>query len=457
MLFKLPAISQNMVYPSSILASIKPHDFIIVKTKNEEFSGIFIQSPNKALITIKLSNGYNIGVEKRNIISIEKKPRVTEDKKENEKTNKDKKHIQQNKSLPKISIISIGGTITSSVDYTTGAVMPLSSPEDIIQNIPELSSLASLTYKQPFTIMSESLRFQHYNILAKEIEKEIKSNPKGIIITHGTDTLHFTAAALAFMLENPPTPIILVGSQRSSDRPSSDSSSNLLNAVNFIIESDFKGIAICMHSSSSDDNCFILPATKTRKLHTSRRDAFKPINSLPIAKVSFRENKISYIEKPHSKEGKLIVKYFKENIKIGIIRSHTNLQPENISSFKGYKGLILEGTGLGHFPISSPDKYSKINLKIKAALQKLIKSGCIIILTSQCLFGRVNMNVYSPQKELQELGVLSGQDMLSETAFIKLAFLLSNYPPSKVKQLMQENLRGEINERILPDQYFEEK
>ncbi len=388
------------------------------------------------------------------------KNKARNSKKKNENENKNKKPVQQNKSLPKISIISVGGTITSSVDYTTGAVVSLSSPEEIIQNIPELKSMAYLSYSQPFTIMSESLRFAHYNILAKTIEKELKTNLKGIIITHGTDTLHFTAAALSFMLENPPMPIILVGSQRSSDRPSSDSLGNLLNAVKFILESGFKGIAICMHSSSSDDSCFILPATKTRKMHTSRRDAFKPVNSLPIARVSFQENKITYIEKPHQKEGKegrLIVKYFRENIKVGIIKSHTNLQPENISSFKNYKGLILEGTGLGHFPISSPDKYSKINLKIKSALQKLIKSGCIMVLTSQCIFGRVNMNVYSPQKELQEIGIISGSDMLPETAFIKLAFLLSNYPQKEAKRLMQENLRGEINERILPDQYFDEK
>lgn len=436
------------------LSTIKPGDSLKVKTQQQEFSGMFIPSPSKSLLTLKLENGYNVGIEKSKILAIDVKSR---EKSGETKKSMSQEKIPQNSLLPKISIISIGGTITSKIDYKTGAVMPLSSPEEIINNIPELRSMALLSYNQPFTIMSESLRFAHYNLLAKEIEKELKNKPAGIIITHGTDTLHFTAAALAFMLQNPPCPILLVGSQRSSDRGSSDASSNLLNAVFFITKSDFKGVAICMHSSSSDDHCFILPPTKTRKIHTSRRDAFKPINALPIAKVSFLEKSLHYQEKPHPKEGKFNIKLFKENIKVGLIKSHTNLLPENILAFRGYKGLILEGTGLGHFPISSPDKHSKINLKIKAALQKLVKSGCILILTSQCLFGRVNMNVYSPQKELQELGIIPGNDMLPETAFIKLAFLLSNYPATKAKQLMQENLGGEINWRILPDQYFEEK
>ena len=428
-------------------------DKVRIKAKNQELSGIFIPSANPKIILLKLDSGYNMGIEKNKIISL-----TIESSHKNEKQeNQGKKFQNQNKSLPKISIISVGGTITSKIDYKTGAVLSLSSPDDIIKNIPELQAMAYLSYSQPFTIMSESMRFAHYNLLAKEIERIIKTQPKGIIIAHGTDTLHYSAAALAFMLENPPCPIILVGSQRSSDRGSSDSSSNLLNAVKFILESNFKGVAICMHSSSSDDHCFILPATKTRKMHTSRRDAFKPINCPPIAKISYQGNSLQYIDKPSNKEGKFNIKFFKENIKVGLIKAHPNLQPENILAFKNYKGLILEGSGLGHFPTSSPDKYSKINLKIKAAIQKLIKSNCVVILTSQCIFGRVNMNVYSPQKELQELGVIPGDDLTTETALIKLAFLLSNYPAKEAKKLMLENLRGEFNQRILPDQYFDEK
>ena len=428
--------------------SPKQGDLLLVKTTSQQFSGIFIQSPKKNTILLKLDNGYNIGIEKSKILSLQIKEKHKEEQTKTES-------LKQHHNLPKISIISVGGTISSKVDYKTGAVIASLTPEEIIHNIPEITSMANISYKQPFNIMSESMRFSHYNLLAKALQKEIKNNPKGIIITHGTDTLHFTSAALAFMLENPPMPIILVGSQRSSDRGSSDSQSNLLNSIKFILGSDFKGVAICMHSSSSDDFCFILPALKTRKMHTSRRDAFKPINSQPIAKVSFQDNKLEYIEKPNQKEGKLEVNYFRENIKVGILKSHTNILPENILAFKGYKGLIIEGTGLGHFPISQ-DKYSKINQRNKSALAKLIKSGCIIILTSQCIFGRVNMNIYSPQKELQELGIISGNDMTTETAFIKLAFLLSNYPSSKAKALVQENLRGEFNERILPDQYFQE-
>ena len=431
-------------------------DQIKIITKDKTLEGTFINSPKKDIITLKQNSGYNIGINKKEIkkiILLKKYSKKIEHKKSN--------ITQHKKDLPNISILKVGGTIVSKVDYDTGAVIAKITAEELLQNIPELKDIANISYKDIASVMSESMRFGHYNLIVSSIEKEIKENKniKGIIIPHGTDTMHYTSAALSFMLENISIPVILVGSQRSSDRGSSDSFINIICAAKFIAKTDFKGVAICMHENISDNSCLILPATKTKKIHTSRRDAFKPINTSAIARVDYFDDRIEFLAENYNQfyneNKKFNVKYFKDNLKVGILKSHTNIYPENISSFKNYKGLVLEGTGLGHFQTKTFDKISSVNEKNKKEVEKLIKKGCIVILTSQCLYGRINMNVYTPQRELLDIGIIPGSDMTTETAFIKLAFLLSNYTKEQVKSLFQENLRGEITEKILPHEFVD--
>jgi len=238
------------------------------------------------------------------------------------------------------------------------------------------------------------------------------------------------------MLENLPLPVILVGAQRSSDRGSSDAYLNLISAVRFIAETDFSGVAICMHENKNDENCLISPACKTRKLHSSTRDAFKPVNAKPVARIGEKIEFLSeYLKK--DKNRKLNLKTRLEE-RVGILKIHPNMQPEEISCFKNYKGLVIEGTGLGHAPVSNG------NEEVFEALKKLSKT-CVIVMTSQTIFGRVNMNVYSTGRKLQEIGIISGKDMLTETAFIKLAWLLGNYSQKETRKLVTKNLRGEIS------------
>ncbi len=240
------------------------------------------------------------------------------------------------------------------------------------------------------------------------------------------------------MLENLGFPVILVGSQRSSDRGSSDAAINMICATQFIINSDFAEVGICMHSSMNDGECAILPGVKSRKFHSSRRDAFQAINAKPYALINTK-GKIKIINNKFRKkqDSKIEANYFNEKLKIGILRAHPNLNPNEISNFKGFDGLILEGTGLGHFPINGQ------NNQILKELKKLSKK-IPLVMTSQTIFGRVNMDVYSTGRELQKI-VLSGEDMLTEIAFIKLAHLLSK---KQDMSLISENLKGEINFKI---------
>ncbi len=404
-------------------------DRVRIKTKKETVEGILMPSKGKTVM-IKLDNGYNVGFEKKKITM-----KVIKKKKE---TRSKAKKVKQKKDLPAVSILHCGGTIASKVDYETGAVKAKFKPEELLEMFPELKTIVNLKSRLVANMMSENMRFKHYNQIAKEIEKEIKSGTEGIIITHGTDTLHYTAAALAFILEGLTTPVLLVGSQRSSDRGSSDAFLNLKAAAKFIAESSFGEVALCMHSSSEDKAAAILPACKSRKMHSSRRDAFKAVNGKEWALIT---DKIEWKKKSYVKKGKgkLKLKLFKENLKIGLIKAHPQMFTEE---FKGeFDGLVLEGTGLGHFPILDENK------AILAEIKKLTKK-MPVVLTTQTIFGSVNMNVYSPGRELVKAGVLgNGLDMTTETAFIKLGWLLSNHK-NDVKELWSKNLRGEINKQI---------
>ena len=324
-----------------------------------------------------------------------------------------------------VSILHTGGTIASKVDYKTGGVIAKYSAEDILSMFPELKELVKVKSRLIRNMSSDDMNFKHYNLMAKEVFKELKSSD-GVIITHGTDTMHYSAAALSFILEGLDKPVLLVGAQRSSDRGSSDAGLNLICAAQFIKNSEFNGVGICMHEGMSDENCLILPAVKTRKLHSSRRDAFKVVNDQAIARVN-KHGKIEFLNYTKKEKGKLELKLFNEKLKIGLFKSRPNMFANELKIYEKYDGLVLEGTGLGHFPITKIDNFTSENKKIFDEIKKIAKK-IPVVMTTQCLFGRVNMNVYSPGRELIKIGVLGNQlDMLPEVAYIKLAWLLSNH------------------------------
>jgi len=413
---------------------LKDGDLIEVKVNSDIIKGTLMPSTRSTLV-LKLENGYNIGIETKKIKSVKLLKKL-------EKKEKILEKIQPEKNLKNILILHTGGTLASKVDYKTGGVSAKFEPEEIVQMFPELKKIVNIKSKLLFNIFSEDMDFSRYKKMAREIYNNA-GKFDGIILTHGTDTLHYTSSALAFMLENLHIPVVLVGAQRSSDRGSSDAFLNLFCAANFIAKVDFAGVGICMHASSSDDSCFILPPCKTRKMHTSRRDAFKVINGEIIAKIS-KEGDILELAKIPEKTGKLVLRDKLEE-KTGILRFYPNMNKKQINSFNGYKGIVMEGTGLGHV---ASDKL------IMDSIRSLIKSGTIVVMVSQCIFGRVNMNVYSTGRKLLDMGVIPGEDMTTETAYIKLAWLLGNYKKNEVISLISKNLRGEISERSVYEEKF---
>ncbi|MEM4662807.1 MAG: Glu-tRNA(Gln) amidotransferase subunit GatD [Candidatus Diapherotrites archaeon] len=419
-----------------ILSSVnaKPGDKVEIETTDGNFVGLLL--PSKDFLEIKLENGYNVGLCSSSIKKIKLLEKCCEEKV------KTPVLTQQTSDLPFVIILHTGGTIASKVDYRVGGVSPSFDTSEILSMFPEISKIARIKSVFISNIFSEEITFSDYKIFSSAIKKALEEKPKGIVITHGTDTMHYTASALSFVFENLPVPVILVGSQRSSDRPSTDAVLNLINALRFTSNTDFAGVAICMHANLDDDYCYILPATKSRKLHSTRRDAFRAINCKPIAKVNAKG--IEYLDKYPKYSGGETKVYDKFEEKVAIIKARPGFNAEEIKFFEkqGYKGLIIEGTGLGHIAISKGK--NKENLE---AIKALVSSGCVVCMTTQCIFGRTNPNVYTTGRTLKEAGVLFLEDMLTETAYIKLSWLIGNFGTERAKELMQKNLRGEINER----------
>ena len=424
----------------------KPGDRVKVVTSDEIKEGILMPNQETDSVVIKLDNGYNVGIDKKKVKEI----KLIEKYKEKE-THSEKKPKKDSKK-PTIAILHTGGTIASKVDYKTGGVVASFSDEDFLSMFPEVKDIANVKTSLISTMMSEDMRFSHYKKIADAIVKEMRNNVDGIIIGHGTDTLAVTSAALSFIFENLPIPVILVGSQRSSDRGSTDAASNLICATEFIAKTNFAGVAVCMHENTSDNNCAILPATKTKKLHTSRRDAFKPVNDIIIARIDYDTRKIEFLKDYTKKNDEKLVVKDKFEDKVAIIKTYPNMFPDLIETLtkKKYKGLVLEATGLGQAPTNIKENIPNYN-----ALKKFINSGGVVVLTSQCIFGAVHGDIYVNCRRLGNIGAIFGKDMLPETAFIKLAWLLGNYKKDEVKELLTKNLRGEINERLMKDEFLD--
>ena len=256
-------------------------DTVKIHTNDQTYEGILMPSlelTGKNTTIIKLEhNGYNLGIDNSKIKKIELIKKY-------EPTKYKEKKIIFDKNLPTVSVLSIGGTISSKVDYRTGGVFADYTAKDFVNMMPELKNIANINAKKVMTLMSEDMIPDDWTKIASHIEKEIKKGVDGIVITQGTDTLHFTAHALSFMI-NCNIPIVITGSQRSIDRGSSDAFMNLLCSVKAAAHFNGSGIMTCLHGSSNDDYCLLIRGTKVRKMDTSRRDAFRPINDIPLAKV----------------------------------------------------------------------------------------------------------------------------------------------------------------------------
>lgn len=414
---------------SGIIMQAEIYDKVILETNGMNYEGTLMPSQTDRVV-LKLKNGYNIGIKKESAI-------ITLLDKKKEKTSspgKDFAQKKKNSMLPNISILSTGGTIASKIDYRTGAVTSQFSADDVLSAIPELEEIANYNCRMIYSILSENMRPSYWVELARAVYEEIKKGADGVIITHGTDTMMYTAAALSFMIETP-VPIVLVGSQRSADRPSSDNAMNAICAAK-VATSDIAEVCVVMHGSTSDDFCYIHRGTKVRKMHTSRRDAFQSINARPIGRVEYPSREIK-IESTFVKRGeKKLAVHDKLESKCALIKYVTGASNESLlfHSGSGYKGIVIEGTGLGH-----------VSTEWIPLIKTVTDAGIPVVMTSQCINGRICDRVYDTGRDILKAGAIESEDMLSEVALVKLMWALGQTQDrDKVEAMMHTNIAGEL-------------
>ncbi len=428
-------------YRGEALSTLKIFNALVwsdveIKTSRGSYTGIILprsETADPLHVVIKLRSGYNIGIAVSKIQNIKIAGRKEAHYKIPEKA------FPYDPKKPNVKLLGTGGTIASRLDYRTGAVIPAFSPGELYGSVPELADICNLETEKLYGVFSENMGPEQWRGTAEAIGREIEKGVQGIVIGHGTDTMHHTAAILSFMVQNSPVPIVMVGSQRSSDRPSSDAALNLQHSVKTAAESDIAEVMVCMFGPTSDTYGLLHRGTRVRKMHSSYRSTFRTIGDIPIAMVS--TEKITPIRNDYKKrrndKNVIINTAFEE--KVSIVYYYPNMKPDIIDSLidNDYKGIVIAGTGLGH-----------VNKPLYPALKRAKEKGIAVYMTVQTLWGYVQMYVYDTGRDMMELGVIPGENMLPEVGYMKLGWALGQTNDlEKVREIMMTPIAGEITER----------
>lgn len=414
-------------------------EVLVERPDGSSFRGLLMSKTELSaenILVVKLGNGYNVGV------AVDPSCRILKVAAGRRPAFIRPPPPPSRSGLPRVRIVGTGGTIASRVDYRTGAVRPAISSEDLVSLVPELGEVAAVEAEVLFSMYSEDFTTREWGVIAERVKQLITDGVEGVVLTHGTDTMHYTAAALSFVLQRPPVPIVLVGSQRSSDRPSSDAASNLIGAVWAAARAPFAEVVIAMHSWHSDDSISFHRGTRVVKMHTSSRDAFRSVNASPLA-VLEEEGGLKVLEdgfNPRGGGGFLYAPGFSD--RAALIKFYPGMGPEILDYLEGegFRGVVLEGTGLGH-----------VARRWIPVIRRLTSGGFFVGMASQCRFGRVNMRVYNTGRDLLNAGVVELDDMLAETALVKLMWALHRARDlEEVRRLMLTPVAGEMGGRILP-------
>ena len=416
---------------------------VVVETNEGRYPGIILPRSETAdadHIVLKLASGYNIGLVASSVVSVEEHGRKEANYKIPEK------EFPYEESKPSVKLFGTGGTIASRLDYRTGAVIPAFSPGELYGSVPELADICNLETEKLYGVFSENMGPEQYITTAKRIGEEIEKGTGGIVIGHGTDTMHHTAAILSFMVQDSPVPIVMVGSQRSSDRPSSDAALNLIHAVKTAADGDIAEVMVCMFGPTSDQYGLLHRGTRVRKMHSSYRSTFRTIGDIPLAMVD--SNGLTHLREDylHRQKDRRVKINTSFEEKVAILYYYPNMLPDMVDAIvdNGYRGIVIAGTGLGH-----------VNKPLYPAVERAVKAGVHIYMTVQTLWGYTQMYVYETGREILNLGVIPAANMLPEVAFMKLCWVLGQTDdPEKVKEIMLTKVNGEITEREPYDGYL---
>ena len=418
-------------------------DVRIVNDRGSVFEGVILprsETFDDLHVVVKLATGYNVGLHVDRIVEAEEIGYKEAVYKIPEKA------FPTRSDLPDVTLLGTGGTIASRLDYRTGAVIPAFTPGELYGAVPELADICNLTTKKLFGVFSENMAWEQYVVLAQAIGDEIAAGVDGIVVGHGTDTMAHTAAVLSFMVQNSPVPIVLVGSQRSSDRPSSDAALNLIHAVRSAAYGDIAEVQICMFGPTSDQYGLLHRGTRCRKMHSSYRSTFRTVGDIPLCRVSIDEfDLLTERYLPRDAERQVLIDPVYDD-RVTILYYYPGMKPDVVDALvdSGYRGIVIAGTGLGH-----------VNKPVYPALRRAIDNGVHVVMTVQTLWGYAQMYVYDTGRDLQDLGIVPLDNMLPETALMKLGWVLGHTQVhDEVLRMMRHPVNHEITDREPHDGYM---
>lgn len=421
-------------------AGVKTWDIVAIKDGQSEFEGILLprnKFDEQGLVDLKLKNGYNIGVR------VGKTTRFTVLGHQKGSYKLPERKVKVDKRKPSVMLVGTGGTVASRLDYVTGGVTPAFTPAELFSAVPELEDIANLETVVKYEIFSEDATPKQWQELAEAVEDAVKAGKDGVIIGHGTDTMGFSAAALSFMLPELSVPVVFVGSQRSSDRPSSDAAMNLIHATTAAATGNFADVVVCMMGSVDHSHAYLHKGTLVRKMHSSVRHTFRTIGTTPLAKVE--GSMVAILDRAAKTRGQdaRTRADTKLDDRVALVYTYPGIDPSLFDFYtdKGYKGIVIAGTGLGHVPHAT-----------FPAIKRAIDKGVSVCMTVQTIWGYTGMNVYETGREELAMGIIDGKNMLPEAAMVKLMWVLGHETdPGKIKAMMESNLRGEILDREPPN------
>jgi glutamyl-tRNA(Gln) amidotransferase subunit D len=406
------------------------------KTDGSHYEGVLLpRSVHTAddYLSIKVDTGYNIGIQLPDDATIkdigyrEGKYQIPE------------VIVEKTPGLPNVTLLGTGGTVASRLDYRTGAVLPAFTPSELFSAVPELIEICNLTPKVLYKILSENFCMEYWIKTAEAVAKEIEDGADGVIIGHGTDTMAYSGSALSFMFQNLPVPVVIVGSQRSSDRPSSDGPINIMNASTLAGYGDFAEVCIVMHGTTSDNYDLIHRATRVRKMHSARRDTFRTVGDTPMGKIKDRD--VTWFKndiKPRGPKEDFRLDT-KMDERVTALYFYPGMNPDTMHAVidKGYHGIVVIGTGLGH-----------VGTPMYEALDRAKEEEIPVVIVVQPLFGYTHLRVYETGRDMLARGVIEGKNMLPEAALPKLMWALGHTRDvDEVAKIMQTNIAGEITTR----------
>jgi glutamyl-tRNA(Gln) amidotransferase subunit D len=315
--------------------------------------------------------------------------------------------------------------------------------------VPDLAGRANYRGRVVANILSENMTPDVWRDLAHAVVEEVEAGADGVVVMHGTDTMQFTASALAFTLDLP-VPVVFTGSQRSADRPSSD---NVMNAVCAVeaATADCAEVLVCMHAGTSDDVCALHRGTRVRKNHTSRRDAFETVGARPLGEVDYDalsgsggdgadpdpSDAIGFRRDYRERGAVELAAATELEPEVELVKFTPGMDPAALSYLDGKAGVVVEGTGLGH-----------VHSDLVPRLGELVDDGTVVAMTSACVAGRVCDRVYDTGRDLLDAGVVEAGDTLPGTAKVKLMWALANLDDPA--EAMGRDLAGELQERSVP-------